>query len=67
MLLDIVLNCNLPTVGVAKVHDHLVVHGKGICLGLTMVETSPLLCSTGCCEPIHHGDGLLVAMVKGFQ
>lgn len=54
MLLDIILNHNLPTVGVAKVHDHLVVHGKGIYLGLTIVEMSPLLCSMGCYEPIHH-------------
>ena len=53
-LLDVILHCNFPAVGAAKVYNYLVVQCKSICLGLTMVETSSLLGHTGSCMPFYY-------------
>ena len=54
MLLDVILHCDFPAVGTAKVHDHFVVQRKSVRLGLTMVETSSLFGRTGSCMPFYY-------------
>jgi hypothetical protein len=65
-LLDVVLQCKLPRVGVAECHDCTMVSSQPVGTVVTMMETGALLCSQGCRKPVCDRQVKLTSAVQTF-